>query len=122
MTPDRHPPVIGLVGVCASGKTTLANLLRNRGLDCHHIAQEHSYVADMWLRMTHPDVLVFLEVSYANTIQRRNLNWTQEEFQEQLYRLRHAHAHADLVIDTNQKTPEEIVTLVMEFIQLSGIK
>jgi len=29
--------------------------------------QEHSYVKDMWLRLTNPDVLVFLDASYTST-------------------------------------------------------
>jgi adenylate kinase family enzyme len=54
MTPTHPPLLIGLVGVCASGKTTLAKILEEKGYHCRHISQEHSYVPDMWQRLTHP--------------------------------------------------------------------
>ncbi len=116
MTPESHPLLIGLVGVCASGKTTLSKILELNGLDCRHIAQEHSYVPDMWQRLTHPDILVFLEVSYPNTIQRRNLNWTLREYEEQLFRLRHARSHADLIINTNDLNPQQIAEQILQYI------
>lgn len=107
---------IGLVGPCAAGKTTLTNLLRARGLTIKPIAQEHSYVQQMWQIITKPDVLIFLEVSFENTILRRKLNWNQDEYNEQLRRLAHAHQHADLVIDTNGLTPEQVVKRILDFL------
>jgi len=110
----HDPPLIGLVGVCASGKSTLTKELTCLGYSCRHIAQEHSYVPDMWQRLTNPDFLVYLEVSYANTLKRRNLNWTMEEFEIQVQRLEHAHRHADQIIDTNYMSITEIVTTILE--------
>lgn len=77
---------------------------------------------DMWQRLTNPDVLVYLEVAYRQTLQRRNLNWTENEYEEQLFRLRHARAHADLVIDTNELTPAEVAANVLEFVQAINTK
>ncbi len=57
-------PLIGVVGPCAAGKTTLVSGLRQAGYEVRHIAQEHSYVADMWKRLTNPDILIYLHVSY----------------------------------------------------------
>jgi chloramphenicol 3-O-phosphotransferase len=122
MPVQNHPPLIGLVGVCASGKSTLIKELQNFGVNCRHIAQEHSYVPDMWQRLTRPDILIFLEVSYANTLARRKLNWTVAEYEEQLYRLRHAREHANLVIDTNQLTPHEVTEQILKFIDLTEMK
>jgi len=110
-------PLIGIVGPCAAGKTTLVNALRARGIPCKAIAQEHSYVADMWKRITKPEILIFLEVSYPITLERRKLNWSQAEYETQLYRLRHAFQHADLRIPTDQLTPEEILDQVDNFLQ-----
>lgn len=93
--------LIGIVGPCGAGKTTLAVHLRAQGYRVRHIAQEHSYVPAMWQKLTNPDILIYLDVSYENTLLRRKLNWTQEEFEEQLRRLSHARQHADLIIDTN---------------------
>ena len=107
---------IGLVGPCASGKTTLAGRLRELGYYVRHIAQEHSYVPNMWQRITNPDILIYLSVSYQNTLIRRNMSWTEEEYQVQLHRLRHALAHADLVIDTDPLTPDQVVEQVLTFL------
>jgi len=109
-------PIIGVVGPCAAGKTTLVSLLRQEGYEARHIAQEHSYVADMWRRLVHPDILVYLHVSYAFTLSRRKMNWTQNEYEEQLYRLRHAKQHADLYIETDSLTTEEVYNLVIQFV------
>jgi septin family protein len=112
---------IGIVGPCAAGKTTLVNSLRARGLPVKAIAQEHSYVADMWQRLTNPAVLIFLEVSYPVTLQRRKLNWTQEEYAIEIHRLRHAYQHADLHIATDNLNPGQILEQVIEFLEQRNI-
>ncbi len=109
-------PLIGVVGPCGSGKSTLIARLEQRGFTCRHIAQEHSYVKDMWKRITNPDVLIFLQASYPVCSARRALNWTEEEYLEQQRRLEHACAHADLVIDTDSLTPDEVFERVMAFL------
>jgi deoxyadenosine/deoxycytidine kinase len=109
--------LVGVVGPCGAGKSSLVAGLQARGLNARHIAQEHSYVQDMWKRMTNPDVLVFLDVSYENTVIRRNLDWTYEEYFEQLRRLQHAHQHADLVVDTNPLSVVQVLQAVISFIE-----
>jgi len=94
--------------------------LANLGWDCHHIAQEHSYVPNMWLRITHPDFLIYLQVSYANTLRRRNLNWTEAEYEEQLHRLRHARENANLIVETDDLTPEQVIQFVLDALQKHG--
>ncbi len=91
-------PRIGVVGPCAAGKTTLVSALRDLGYEVRHIAQEHSYVKYMWKRISNPDILIFLEVSYPLTITRRRMDWTEKEYLEQIFRLRDARENADLVI------------------------
>jgi adenylate kinase family enzyme len=108
---------IGLVGTCTSGKTTIAELLSADGYEVRHIAQEHSYVKDMWLRITKPDYLIYLEVSYENTLQRRNLNWRRSDFEEQLTRLSHAREHADLIINTDSKSAQQVYQEIKQFLQ-----
>ena len=103
---------IGVVGPCGSGKTTLVKNLRSRGYNCKVIAQEHSYVPDMWLRITNPDILIFLQASYLVTMLRKKFDWSEKEYLEQLHRLRHAHTHAHQIIDTDHLTPEEVCTAV----------
>jgi hypothetical protein len=111
---------IGVVGPCSAGKTTLIAGLKMLGYRGIHIAQEHSYVPDMWQKITNPDVLVYLHVSYPLTKQRRNLNWTLNEYTRQVDRLKHAYANADIYINTDSKQPEEILEEVCVFLVTTG--
>jgi cytidylate kinase len=108
--------IIGVVGPCGAGKSSLVAGLKTHGITARHIAQEHSYVPDMWLRLTNPDVLIYLDVSYENTVVRRKLDWTPAEYAEQLRRLRHARQYADLSLDTNPLTLEQVLDAVLTFI------
>jgi hypothetical protein len=108
--------LIGIVGPCKAGKTVLKRRLEAKGLNVRHIAQEHSYVKEMWKKISNPDVLIFLDVSYQTTLLRSSLGWSLSEYQEQLRRLTHARQYADLVIDTNPLTPDEIALQVLEFL------
>ena len=113
MPSQPSSPLIGIVGPCAAGKTTLSKKLEQHGFRARHIAQEHSYVPDMWKRITNPDYLVYLDVSYKMSRERRNLNWTSSEYEEEKRRLLHAYEHADLVINTDELTPEEVFQKVI---------
>jgi len=104
---------IGVVGTCGTGKSELVTRLNHHGIEAHHIAQEHSFNPQMWQLVTNPDFLVYLRVSYEVTLQRKNFDFTLDEYNEQLQRLSHAHAHADLEIDTDHLTPEEVFKIVM---------
>jgi cytidylate kinase len=117
MSNEQKTAVIGLVGPCGSGKSTLQAGLAQNGILARHIAQEHSYVKDMWQRITHPDILIYLHASYNMSTRRRRLNWTEDEYKEQLRRLEHARQHATLYIDTDNRTPDEILTLVLDFLK-----
>lgn len=90
---------------------------RGYGRICH-IAQEHSFVGNMWQRLTKPDLLIYLEVSYENTKHRRRLDWSMGEYAEQLRRLSHARQHADLIVDTDGQTPEEVLTEIVHFLEM----
>jgi thymidylate kinase len=113
---------VGIVGPCAAGKTTLIAGLKANDYSLEHIAwakhiaQEHSYVPDMWKRLTNPDILIFLDVSYLVSKKRRALDWSQKEFEEQLHRLRHARQNADFYINTDDLKPQEVLEQVLGFI------
>jgi len=107
---------IGIVGPCSAGKTSLVDGLNKLGLHARHIAQEHSYVPYMWQRISQPDILIFLDVSFQESQKRRPLNWNYSDYEEQQKRLAHARQHANLTIDTNDLSITEILTSVMDFL------
>ncbi len=114
---DEKQILIGIVGPCGSGKSTLTEGLGKRGYRCRHIAQEHSYVQYMWRHITNPDVLIFLQCSFENSTTRRKLNWQRADHEEQMRRLAHALEHADLIIDTDALSPDEVLNRVLEYLQ-----
>ena len=117
MNDDDSQPLIGIVGACGSGKSTLIAGLAARGYRCRHIAQEHSYVPAMWQIITKPDALIYLHVSFENSTLRRKLNWTYADYEEQLRRLAHAHQNASLVIDTDTLTPDEVLAQAVDYLR-----
>jgi cytidylate kinase len=106
-----------VVGVCASGKSTLIKAMEARGFRMRHIAQEHSFVKDMWKRLSNPDVLIFLDASYETTLERRRYNWTEADWAEQQRRLLHAREHADLYIDTDHMSAKQVLETAVAFAQ-----
>jgi deoxyadenosine/deoxycytidine kinase len=113
VTPAEPPgatgrPHVALAGPCASGKSTLAAGLRQHGYRVSEPAQEHSYVPDMWQRMTRPDILIYLDAGLDLLQARRpHGGMSEQRLRDQTHRLRHARAHADLVLDaggTAQRT------------------
>ena len=109
--------LVGVVGPCAAGKSTLIAGLEGHGYQARHIAQEHSFVQDMWKRLTNPDVLVFLQASYPVTCQRRSLTWTEADYTEEQRRLSHARENADLFVDTDKLSIEDVLQQVLFFLE-----
>lgn len=108
--------LIGVVGPCAAGKTTLIKSLSNLGITAKHIAQEHSLIPDMWKRLSNPDLLIFLDVSYSNTLSRRHLQWSLEEFNKEHKRLSHAKDHCDLYINTDNMSIDDVLDVVLMYL------
>jgi hypothetical protein len=50
-------------------------------------------------------------------MQRKSFSWNEIDFQEQKYRLRHAIENADIRIDTDNLTPDEILAIVLRFLE-----
>ena len=115
--PPSKRPLIGVVGSCGSGKSTLIAGLERYGYTCRHIAQEHSYVQAMWQIISRPDILIFLHASFPITTARRKLDWREKDYEEQSRRLSHAREHAHIIIDTDDLTPEQILQIVLDFLQ-----
>jgi deoxyadenosine/deoxycytidine kinase len=120
--PPEIGPLIGITGPCGSGKSTLAARLAQHGLRGRAIAQEHSFVPAMWQRLTRPDMLVFLDASFETCTRRRQLNWEPWEYQEQLRRLEHAAQHADLHVETDRLTPDQVLQAVLDGLGLTEFR
>ncbi|MBN2115634.1 MAG: hypothetical protein JW730_03640 [Anaerolineales bacterium] len=117
MEPPSNKLLIGIVGPCGAGKSTLSAGLKNHGYTCRHIAQEHSYVQAMWQKITKPDILIYLNASFLVSTRRRKLNWQPKDHEEQLRRLSHARQHANLLIDTDDLTPEQVLQKVLDYLK-----
>ena len=113
--------LIGLVGPCSAGKSTLKDKLLALGYTCRHIAQEHSYVPDMWKKMVNPRILIYLDVSYDVSMERRHLNLTPDEFDAQVQRLAHARQNAHLYVDTNPLSVDEVYQQVLQSLDDLGM-
>ena len=116
---ERRQPLIAIVGPCKSGKSTLLNGLLEYGFNARQVAQEHSFAPSMWEQITNPDILVFLQCTYENTVL-RGLNWTQTEYDHQQPRLEHARKYADLILKTDISSPQEILKKVINFLDFEA--
>ena len=110
--------LVGIVGPCASGKSTLGQALKARGLRVRQVAQEHSYVPRMWKLLTNPDFLVFLDASFEVSTRRKNLTWSEREYEEEQRRLSHARQFCDLYLMTDRLSPEEVLQAVLRALGL----
>lgn len=115
---DNEPALrIALVGPCASGKSTLAHYLKAAGYVVRQPTQEHSFVPDMWQKMSKPDILIYLDVSYEAYVQRRpHQDHGSVYHTEQQRRLAHARKHCDLYVDTSDLSAEDVRTQVERFL------
>lgn len=119
--PPSKRPLIGVVGPCGSGKSTLIAGLEKHGYACRHIAQEHSYVPSMWQIISKPDILIYLGASFPISTTRRKLIWQEKDHEEQLRRLAHAREHAHLIINTDDLTPAQVLQTALDFLkELTG--
>jgi guanylate kinase len=112
----ERPLRVAIVGPCTAGKSTLVKRLREAGYEARHVAQEHSYVPDMWKRITNPDVLIYLDVNFETAYKRRVIYWGADVIEVENDRLRHARQHCDLYIPTDQYTADEVAAQVLTFL------
>ena len=111
--------IIAIVGPCASGKSTLARGLAERGIRARQVVQEHSFVPEMWQVVAQPDLLVYLDASFQTCSQRKNLNWRQRDYDEQNLRLAHAKENCDLLIQTDSQSEANVLEEVLSSLPLN---
>ncbi|MGD2145632.1 MAG: hypothetical protein PVH41_02935 [Anaerolineae bacterium] len=109
--------MIAVVGPCASGKSALADALRDRGYNAREVCQEHSCVPTMWQRITRPDLLIYLDVSQAVAGQRRSAESQVAWWDKLTQRLQHARQHADLWIHTDDLSAGEVLNTTLAFLR-----
>jgi thymidylate kinase len=68
----------------------------------------------MWQQITNPDILIYLHVSYPVTLERKHFSWNEKEYQEQIKRMEHAINHADITVDTDKLSPDEVLQEILE--------
>lgn len=112
---------VKLVGICGSGKTTVARSLQALGYNARQVSQEHSGVPDLWRRRHPADVLVYLDASGAVVRQRYpHLDLHEAYLDEERRRLAHARVHADCYVLTDGLTPAEVLVQVVECLAALG--
>ncbi len=107
---------IAVVGVCASGKTTLVKGLKDAGYDAYNVAQEHSGIHNFWNKH-HPDILVMIDATLPAIKKRRLVYWDQERLDVQHKRLADAKVHANLFIQTDAYNADEVREQVIDYIE-----
>jgi hypothetical protein len=112
-------PLIAVVGPCAAGKSSLVQRLRARGYNARCVAQDHSYVPDMWRRITAPDLLIYLDAELSTIARRRSIGWIERTLNDERHRLRHARQHCDLYLPTDDLTEKEVAERVIGFLEKS---
>ena len=110
---------IAVVGVCASGKTTLVQGLKDAGFDAYNVAQEHSCIRAFWNKHR-PDILVMIDATLPAIKKRRRVSWTEERLVVQHERLKDAREHADLYLQTDELSAAEVLAAVIAFLHEKG--
>ncbi len=115
MSIDKDNYVIGVVGNCAAGKTTLVSGLKAQGFSAVNIAQEHSAASQLW-RRKNPDFLVCLSCTLETAKSRRKISWDQGRLDDQWKRLANAKDHCNLYLPTDGMTIEEVLDTVIKIV------
>jgi hypothetical protein len=116
-------PVIKVVGVSASGKSTLVRALREHGYDARAVSQEHSHSATLWKQFDVPRVLIYLDCTLEVQQQRRpDVTWDAANLAVERQRLHDAYAEADLRINSSDLSGEEVLDMTLAFLRAKRIR
>ncbi len=112
-------PLIVVVGICAVGKSTVVEGLRDRGFAALEVPQEHSQVPYLWAR-NRPDAAVYLDAEYR-VVKARRSYLTAERVQRQRELLAYARSRADIRVDATHRGVVEILEEVQDKLGLLGV-
>ncbi|HET90856.1 MAG TPA: hypothetical protein ENN99_08990 [Chloroflexi bacterium] len=70
----------------------------------------------MWQRITRPDLLIYLDVSWKIAHHRHPTDADARWWDEQARRLRHARQYAHLYIHTDEMTPSDVLEKALAFL------
>jgi hypothetical protein len=72
----------------------------------------------MWQRLSRPDILIYLDVSYDEARARRpHIDGGPQRLADQHNKLFHALDHCDYYLDTSDLTPQEVRSAVLHFLK-----
>ena len=103
--------LIAVVGVCAVGKSTIVEILREKDYSAIEIAQEHAELPYLFAR-SNPEFVVYLTAS-DEVIQSRRKYLTGERLQTQRQLLSYASNCADVIIDSTGKSLEGVMDEIL---------
>jgi hypothetical protein len=120
---EQKLPIIKVVGVSASGKSTLVRALREQGYDARAVSQEHSHSATLWKQFDVPRVLIYLDSTLEAQQQRRpDVTWDAGNLAVERQRLHNAYAEADLRIDTAQLSGADVLRMTLAYLRAKRIR
>ncbi|MEM7128047.1 MAG: hypothetical protein AAF702_17060 [Chloroflexota bacterium] len=109
---DVDPP-IKVVGISASGKSTVVRTLRELGYNAVPVSQEHSEIPYLWELYGMPRYLIYLSISLSEQRRRRpDVTWSKRVYRAETLRLLHARDHANLRIDTSFLAAHSVLSIV----------
>lgn len=109
-TPAYPISPLVLIGVCASGKSTLAQELEVLGVKARAVAQEHSQVHDLYRRSGH--WVVVLVANWDTVHRRRQLSWDLDFYRAEWERISDARKAAALIVHTDWLSPVDVAARV----------
>jgi energy-coupling factor transporter ATP-binding protein EcfA2 len=119
----RKLPVVKVVGVSASGKSTLVRALRAAGYDARAVSQEHSYAATLWKQFEVPRVLIYLDTTLEVQRERRpDVTWDGDNLAVERQRLHDAYAEADLRINTAALAGDDVLRMTLAYLRAQRIR
>lgn len=116
-------PLIKVVGISAGGKSTLVKGLRQAGYSAQPVSQEHSNIPDLWQQFEKSQILFYVDIGLEEQRRRRpDVTWSKQTLAKETARLTHARDHADLVINTNGLSAEDVLDIALTFLTHNNIQ